>query len=349
MEVEGYIIHKDVYLATDGGEYTVKEASTNRDPMAWLNERMFLSILDHENIIECIDVIHNDSKTYLVTPTLEPYVMSSDRTYATRLSEDSIKDIAWDILLALDYMHSNSIAHRDIKPSNIMLTSYGHVKVTDMRQCKHFYKCEANTYTDVQSASHRSPEVEDGVVPLGTKTDIYSLWLLILDLFHGRMTNTSPASYAISTMQDMISSIDATDDAKDVIRRSTIANAHDRPSTGYLLHHRWFDGRDVPKPSTVHIHHPRISYRSKTTRQYRSMCEKIASHAHDMRVNIDAINMCERILSYTSDDMVRAALFIAAKQVDEAQYHLICKDITADDMDDIEYIYQAMGYNVIIE
>ncbi len=52
-------------------------------------------------------------------------------TRAFRLSNDTAKFYAAEILLAVSYLHDANIIHRDLKPENIMLDRMGHVKLTD--------------------------------------------------------------------------------------------------------------------------------------------------------------------------------------------------------------------------
>lgn len=36
-----------------------------------------------------------------------------------------------EAVLALEYLHSYGIVHRDLKPDNLLITSMGHIKLTD--------------------------------------------------------------------------------------------------------------------------------------------------------------------------------------------------------------------------
>ena len=48
-----------------------------------------------------------------------------------RLGEDHCRQYAAEIVLALEYCHSQGIIHRDLKPDNLLIAANGHVKLTD--------------------------------------------------------------------------------------------------------------------------------------------------------------------------------------------------------------------------
>lgn len=90
--------------------------------------------LNHSNIIRLYDVFEDDSSQYLVMD----YCSQGTLKEKGALSYDKFVYYAKQILEAVAYCHSLSIAHRDIKPDNIFISQYDHVKLADFGIAKHF-------------------------------------------------------------------------------------------------------------------------------------------------------------------------------------------------------------------
>jgi len=48
------------------------------------------------------------------------------------ISEDHVVTILYNLLCALNYMHSAGIVHRDLKPANLLIDSNCYVKICDL-------------------------------------------------------------------------------------------------------------------------------------------------------------------------------------------------------------------------
>jgi serine/threonine protein kinase len=57
-----------------------------------------------------------------------------------RFTEEQVKFISAQIVLALGYLHNNQIVHRDLKPENVLMDSNGYVCLADFGLAKFLNK-----------------------------------------------------------------------------------------------------------------------------------------------------------------------------------------------------------------
>lgn len=375
MELGGYTIFKDriqghgiggnVYLGSkDGTEYAVKETRYS-DPLEGLSEWMFLRILDHENIIKPIEmIVENDNLLYFIFPlykdSLASYVDVEGGSKHV-LPEPIIRNIVYQILDALQYMHSNNIGHRDLKPNNIMLTNDYRVRIIDLGLAKYFYEDEANIYPWVQSPSYRAPEVNDvegaffgygDLHLLGTKMDIYSLGLIMLDLFHGRRIG-QVETYSSYAIDHMIEKCNAPVEAKRLMRDCMVEDIGLRPCASKLLESPWFREYPIPIPNKIEFLSCRIRSIDKLNTKYESLTRKMVGAVAELGYGPDTLNIACKILYrliHVQDSMVHleAIAMIAAKQIEELLYNESISRAKEIDRRVFLQIFEFIGYTFIL-
>ncbi|TVU21846.1 hypothetical protein EJB05_31515, partial [Eragrostis curvula] len=124
------------------------------------------------------------------------------------LSLEQKLDIAVDIMDALDYLHNHCkppISHCDLKPSNIFLAEDLNAKLGDFGMSRILLESASNTLHNSNSTfrirrtiGYVAPEYGEGS-PLSTLGDVYSLGILLLEMFTGR----SPTDDMFSGSQDL--------------------------------------------------------------------------------------------------------------------------------------------------
>ncbi len=105
-------------------------------------EIKLLRFFNHENIIHLEAVLRPENpKTYkdiyIVTDLMETdlhRVIYSKQ----KLSDEHIQYFVFQILRAVQYIHSANVIHRDLKPSNVLLNKQCDVKICDLGLCRGF-------------------------------------------------------------------------------------------------------------------------------------------------------------------------------------------------------------------
>ncbi|KAG8522704.1 Ribosomal protein S6 kinase beta-2 [Galemys pyrenaicus] len=152
-------------------------------------ERNILESVKHPFIVELAYAFQTGGKLYLILECLSGGELFTHLEREGIFLEDTACFYLAEITLALGHLHSQGIIYRDLKPENIMLSSQGHIKLTDFGLCKESIHEGAVTHTFCGTIEYMAPEI---LVRSGHNraVDWWSLGALMYDMLTG---SASPA------------------------------------------------------------------------------------------------------------------------------------------------------------
>lgn len=163
-------------------------------------ERQALAMMDHPNIAKVLDAGATDTgRPFFVMELVkgDPIAEYADKQSMTI---DERLALFAQVCNAVQHAHTKGIIHRDIKPSNVLVSTQDgrpHAKVIDFGIAKATLSrlTEKTLFTEhrqlIGTPEYMSPEQAEGSLDLDTRTDVYSLGVLLYELLTGTTPFTS--------------------------------------------------------------------------------------------------------------------------------------------------------------
>ncbi len=177
---------------------------TAHDPQVlerFRREAQAASALNHPGICTIYDIGEQDRQPFIAMEFIDGETLRQ-HIHGRPLPPEEVLDLGIQIADALDAAHAGGIVHRDIKPANVFVTKRGQAKVLDFGLAKLIPKGIARGEdTDPSTVPSQEPVSVVGIISgtpsymspeqvrgddLDTRTDVFSLGLLLYEMATGR-------------------------------------------------------------------------------------------------------------------------------------------------------------------
>lgn len=145
------------------------------------DERRMLKLVHHPFITRMWGTFQDARNLFMVMDFIEGGELFSLLRKSHRFPHPVAKFYAAEMILAIEYLHSQGIIYRDLKPENILLDRSGHTKLTDFGFAK---QVSTVTWTLCGTPDYIAPEIITSK-PYNKSVDWWSLGVLLYEMVAG--------------------------------------------------------------------------------------------------------------------------------------------------------------------
>jgi len=243
-----------------------------------LDEVRILRALDHPGIIKIEDFFDSEKALYIVLEFVRGGELFDKVTTIGKYDEKTSKILFYQMLLAVSYLHSNSITHRDLKPENILLATgelETTIKITDFGLSKIVGE-NSFMQTMCGTPNYLAPEIlrTKGIAGYTKSVDCWSLGCILYICLAGYPPFSDGAG-GLTIYDQIVKGAYSfpekywggiSEEAKDLIGKLLRVNAADRLSVDDALKHPWLQDEEM-KMRVEELIHPKQNVEGPLRRQ----------------------------------------------------------------------------------
>ncbi len=164
------------------------------------NELLFARKITHKNICRVHEFNRIGGVAYTSMEFVEGESLRSALNRFGGFPSRKVIDLAQQMCSGLKEAHVQGIVHRDLKPENVMIDGQGNVKIMDFGIARSMEMATRLTGSMVGTPAYMAPEQVAGK-PVDYRTDIYSLGLILYEMFTGAPAFQADNAVAVALKQ----------------------------------------------------------------------------------------------------------------------------------------------------
>lgn len=154
----------------------------------------------HRNVARAHDIGEHNGQPFMTMEFVQGESLARLLSRSGRRPVRQVLEIAQGLCAALAAAHEVGVVHRDLKPDNVLIAEGGRIVVTDFGIARAIGPGIASiTHGDiVGTPTYMAPEQAEGLINIDARADIYSLGVILFELFTGRVPFTGSSAFAVA-------------------------------------------------------------------------------------------------------------------------------------------------------